>query len=656
MSAATFMDDGTSLITQHEDIVSAFARELGLTPEVLAFMWELPIELRTSIMQNFDPSGTKDGNVLGRLQAYAKHMMRKNGLQLSEQVTTSRVLMESKEPQPMVPVPAPAVWNAGANLVELHPQPAGGIGDGLLQFVERLGLGDPAADFLSRLPEDLLGSVLRGFDPSGTKDGNVWGRLLGYVRSLWSRRLGLVEPASSFVRSLPEDVQLAVIADFDASGSKDGNVSARLMQFANHLVARGVTSRPVVHSTPVGAAPPLPRPVLNVAASCPRPQPQTAVLPRPAQAAGLGEFAQTLGLDMSAGAFLQALPAEVQSLVITTFDPSGTKDGNIWGRLLAFVRRVCARHAGVDKATVDHIKTLPEEDQKKLLLELMAQHETYKQAAAVSQGQWASNHSIETVESVAERFSQAWGLDTRTVHFLQSLPEPVRDHVLAGFDGNGTKDGNVWGRLLGFVRHTWARSLGLDQASVALVKSLPEEAQMICLTDFDPSGTKDGNVAGRLQAFVKKAMAQAGQLARAPAACPATALASGSHAALAPTVAGFADAASMRGAPAAGGSFADAAVARAPVPSLKAALSCDPQVIGFLERCGLDMSTVAFLETLPEDVRAKVMNEFDPTGTKDGNVLGRLQGYVRFLNARRRRVEEDLGGPQAKRLRHDGSC
>merc|ERR1740129_954143 len=83
-----------------------------------------------------------------------------------------------------------------------------------------------------------------------------------------------------------------------------------------------------------------------------------------------------------------------------------------------------------------------------------------------------------------ERFAQLWGLDARAVQFLHGLQDVVRDHVLASFDGSATKDGNVFGRLLGFARHTWARSLGLDQTSVAFVKSLPEDAQIICLTSF----------------------------------------------------------------------------------------------------------------------------------------------------------------------------
>ncbi len=40
---------------------------------------------------------------------------------------------------------------------------------------------------------------------NGTKDGNVWGRLLGYTRSHWSRFLRVDQETSSYIRSLPEE-------------------------------------------------------------------------------------------------------------------------------------------------------------------------------------------------------------------------------------------------------------------------------------------------------------------------------------------------------------------------------------------------------------------------------------------------------------------
>merc|ERR1719215_922727 len=55
----------------------------------------------------------------------------------------------------------------------------------------------------------------------------------------------------------------------------------------------------------------------------------------------------------------------------------------------------------------------------------------------------------------------------------------------------------------------------------------------------------------------------------------------------------------------------------------------DVDIQNFLARCGLDETAAPLLQELSEEGLQKVLNNFDPSGTKDGNVLGRLQGYVR---------------------------
>merc|ERR1712050_583746 len=73
----------------------------------------------------------------------------------------------------------------------------------------------------------------------------------------------------------------------------------------------------------------------------------------------------------------------------------------------------------------------------------------------------------------------------------------------------------------------------------------------------------------------------------------------------------------------------------------------DVDIAAFLARCDLDESAWSLLEEQSEAELEKVMTEFDPSGTKDGNVFGRLEGFVRSLSAR-----EARGGlPPAKRPR-----
>jgi len=213
------------------------------------------------------------------------------------------------------------------------------------------------------------------------------------------------------------------------------------------------------------------------------------------------------------------------------------------------------------------------------------------------------------------------GVDHEAAAFVQALPPVIRPDIIRGFDGSTSKDGNVWGRLLGFIRFKWQRTLGLDQECANIVKSLPERAQMICLTEFDPSGTKDGNVAGRLQGFVKRVLARTGeaQPQRMAAVAPPIGFGGGGR-----------PIARVGGPPARiGGAPARVGVQPARVGGDGGDSQRDADIQNFLLRCGLDETAAPLLEELSEEGLHKVLTNFDPSGTKDGNVLGRLEGYVR---------------------------
>jgi len=644
-SDANNLEAPNTALPESQD-VSAFAQGLGMNPEDVAFMQEVPEELRAQIIRDFDPRGTKDGNVLGRLTAYVKFIMRRNGCQPPASLNG----MDTQHKEQGTPR---AEWHGGYRVGEHVGAPApaqhelmvsAGTGAdplGLGLFVERLRLEQPVADFLGRLPEDLQTCIVRGFNPSGTKDGNIWGRLFGYVRSLWSRRLNLSEAALAYVRGLPEDLQQKVITEFDAAGSKDGNVSARLIQFA-----RGMASR--AGHVEDGSS------QMELPGGHQQEHVQQQHHPGP-QSGQIVSFAQQLALEPNVVLFLQALPAEIQAIVVRSFDPSGTNDGNVWARLFAFVRRIWSQHWGWDKGTFDYFRSLPEDQQIRSIINgeqfvtaqaAVPQMSLLGMNTAVPQLQLGLNSPDDGTAGRIALFVQQWGLDGSAAPFLQSLPGPVRDHVLSGFNTSGTKDGNAWGRLLGFARCAWAKYLGLDQEAVGLIKGLPEDAQMVCLAEFDPSGTKDGNLVGRLQGFVKKAMAQCGHNRRAlGAAAPHQGYAAGDAA----------------------GSFYEPPQQQqwqqpqAPwhqqqqwQPQQQAAAPGGASLTGFIERCGLDPSTLPYLESLSPDILSQIISDFDPSGTKDGNVLGRLQGYVRLLTARQRRggPEGHIGAqPQIKRPR-----
>lgn len=59
------------------DPLDRFAQVLGLESEAIAFLREYPSELQGAIIAGFDASGSKDGNVLGRLQSYSRHLAKR---------------------------------------------------------------------------------------------------------------------------------------------------------------------------------------------------------------------------------------------------------------------------------------------------------------------------------------------------------------------------------------------------------------------------------------------------------------------------------------------------------------------------------------------------------------------------------------------------
>jgi len=240
-------------------------------------------------------------------------------------------------------------------------------------------------------------------------------------------------------------------------------------------------------------------------------------------------------------------------------------------------------------------------------------------------------------------FCQHWGLDESTADFLMAIPQALRESVLRNFDGSGTKDGNVWGRLFGYVRRGWVSTIGLEPSATKFIQDLPEPVQIICIKEFDHTSTKDGNVFGRLQAFSRKA-AKIAEGNSGP-------MQSHQHHQATPPWA-----TKMSAAPqqqhAVHWNHAAPAEMTSSVAYGDQASDLRPELEEFMFRCSLDEQALPWLQSLSEDILRTVIMEFDPSGTKDGNVLGRLQGYVRLLNAKSMRRREDEPGRGAKRMRY----
>merc|ERR1712012_25035 len=85
------------------------------------------------------------------------------------------------------------------------------------------------------------------------------------------------------------------------------------------------------------------------------------------------------------------------------------------------------------------------------------------------------------------------------------MPESVQSIVLTSFKASGTKDGNVWGRLFGFVRSVWSQRVGLDNQAFGTLRSLPEESQMTIMMCHNGEQESASYVASQIQSFAAEA-------------------------------------------------------------------------------------------------------------------------------------------------------
>lgn len=649
-----------------------WARFLGVDHETTNLLRNLSEEGQVACLTTFDPTGTKDGNVSRRLQGFLKKVIAQGGGARPPGALAGHGGVSGALTAPWqtpAPEPEPSLTIAG--------------------FLDRCGLDQSAAQLLDGLDEEARQRTFQEFDPSTSKDGNVFGRLEGYLRrfrrpravgnAIWrphtmdvsmavgarSRSLlpvgsptptahipvkvqqetttyakqeyegdgtpdtstinhflfqcGLDASAACLLDGLSEDLLHRVITEFDPTGTKDGNVHGRLEGYVRGLRkrraseeghARNVRTRPAAHAV-VSAFP-----VGTTAHSV-------------AQNPTIANFLESCGLEPSAGQLLEGLSEEALHMVVTEFDPSGTKDGNVQGRLEGFLKRVAMhfRPVGSGSGVVAWQPGMPEAVG------------TWHQSAARTTTSVANrgvSSSCMAADPAIAAFLDHCGLDASAGQLLEGLSEDALQMVFTEFDPSGTKDGNVLGRLEGFLRRVAKKTstakqhprgnvgpvsthngavpacvaadpkvaaflehCGLDYTAGHLLDGLTEEGLSMVLSEFDPSGTKDGNVLGRLQGFLRRVYVRTSSRER-----PAL---------QAPTI----------------------GAQRTVVPfshhALLARVALNPTIVAFLKSCGLDGSAGQLLEGLSEEELQMVLTEFDPRGTKDGNVLGRLEGYLRKL-------------------------
>jgi len=372
-------------------------------------------------------------------------------------------------------------WAAQAAYPAAMTQPAAALqvdpsvtAAAVLQFAQRLNLDTAAMTFLQLLPQEIQTIVMNSFDPSGTKDGNVWGRLFGFCRSVWAQRLGLDMSTVNFLKTLPEDAQQVVISKFDPSRTKDGNIIARLESFARSVAGMG---NPGVAGAVAGAAMTRPMAPLGTMAASPG---QFSAYATPGGGTGpcatLEEFVLRWGISAEAGNFLRAMPEATQGVVLQSFRATGTKDGNVWGRLFGFVRSVWSQKLGLDMQVFQKLRGMPEESQINIMV-------THAQDADPSLVQLR-------ILEVYEALAASGGMNPTDVQATPTEAEP------AAASATGPEEDAAIANFV--LRCNLSASAGTVEQ---FLRGLDPEVRSVVLSEFDPGGTKDGNVLGRLQGF-----------------------------------------------------------------------------------------------------------------------------------------------------------
>jgi len=277
------------------------------------------------------------------------------------------------------------------------------------------------------------------------------------------------------------------------------------------------------------------------------------------------EFVERFALDEKAAEYLQSLSDSVRSTVLAEFAPRSDTHDTV-GKFYAFAKSVERR---LGDAEID--------------------------------------------PDAFDAFVARWGLDQSVVNWLSSLPHDVLSIVISQFDPKGPPT-QIVVKLQAFARSVhraprtqlqapeermfvktvgnarvfdFAMYWGLEDSSVQALLAMDPSVQAIVMDEFDPKGDTQ-NVNGKLLAF-----------ARSIGARKAT-------------------------------QMAQTHVQTHVQANVQAQVAQDGDVSGFVHHWGLDETTRLFLMGLPEDVRCKVTQEFAPNpDTRD--LDGKLRMFARGI-------------------------
>jgi len=421
--------------------VKNFAQTWELDSAATGWLLSLAPEVQSVVIQEFAPKeGT--GNIIAKLRAFARSI-------------------ETRYAETGVDAVAPS---APAMQTEA--------------FAQHWQLEENSRALLYSLPPDVQATVVEQFDPKG-ESVNVNGKFIAFARSVLGRRQyahpqgyvanavddfaqcwGLDEDTREYLRSLPPDVRVTVIEQFDpAAGTQD--INAKLRGFARGIAATARWSGASAYTStwaPAHAsghvAPSKARTDVK-AVPCQtlvwEPADNASEWPADDQDPSEAEFLAHWGLTGNTAAkdILQGLLPAVRDRVMREFAPApGTRDVL---RLLAGFANSVAKAAGSEAPP-------------------QSPHGNPAPQAGNSQADSAST----AADQDPEEFATRWQLDEGSRALLRGLSDEAKATVMAEFNPRGFIH-DISGKFCAFARSV-AACVG-DQRGVKRVAEWAPENQ-----------------------------------------------------------------------------------------------------------------------------------------------------------------------------------
>lgn len=400
--------------------IDDFALRWALDHETMSWVRELPTEVSTILIDQFDPKeDTQD--VIGKMRGFARSILARR-------------------------------QSSGDTAV------GGSLSQRLAAFAAHWRIDESTRAMLSAMPPDVQATVIEEFVP---KDDvvNVSGKLCAFARSITAGRRGrdaleafldfwsVDEETRHFLRGLPREATEKVIHDFDpAPGTRD--VSGKLRMFARGVLA----NKP--HVTSSGRGPPPPPEEWRGGGAglhgtqCggggfgSRGHAEAMRTPRlydehpaAAYAAAIQAFIARWALDASAADLLGELAEGARAKVLEQFEPRGDTR-NVMAKLRAFANTVASGQGRRASAETHVPPAFTHQGMPPV-------GGSYAQGAGGARGLSGDDMA----------FLARWGLENeqKAVEVLLGLQPTVRARLMQEFaPGHGTH--NVLGKFCGFAR------------------------------------------------------------------------------------------------------------------------------------------------------------------------------------------------------------